>query len=42
MPNSNDIYNLSIFSIKKEFSFSMLHNLILNSLHFNQFASQNL
>ncbi len=32
MPNSNDVYDLLIFSIKKESSFSMLHNSILNSL----------
>ncbi len=35
MFNSNNVYNLLIFSIKKEFSFSMLHNLILSSLYFN-------
>jgi hypothetical protein len=40
MPNSNDAYDLSIFSIKKESSSSMLHNLILSSFYSNQFASQ--
>jgi len=42
MLNSNDAYNLLIFLIKKESSFSTLYNLVLNSFHFNQFASQNL
>jgi len=42
MSNSNDVYNLLIFLIKKESSFLMLHNLILSNFYFNQFASQDL
>jgi len=40
MSDSDKIYKLSRSSIEKEFNFLIVHSFNFNSLHFNDFASQ--
>jgi len=40
MFDSDKTYELSRFSIEKEFNFLIIHSFTFNSLHFNEFANQ--
>ena len=40
MFDSDKTYELSRFSIEKEFNFLIIHSFTFNSLYFNEFANQ--